>query len=333
MEYLANPNRYHQMRYRRCGKSGIELPELSLGLWHNFGDTDDFSNATLILTTAFDLGITHFDLANNYGPPYGSAEKNFGKIIQQQLKSYRDELFISTKAGYDMWEGPYGNWASRKHLIASCDQSLKRMGLEYVDLFYSHRPDPNTPIEETMHALDYIVRSGRALYIGLSRYQPQEALEAIRILKALGTPCLIHQEKYSMLNQTSALQALTMVKHENIGSIVFSPLAQGLLTNKYLRGIPSNSRAANEHSKFLQRTDITPQLVDGLNELNAIAQSRNESLAQMAINWLLADNRITSVLIGASSPKQIIENVNALQVDNFSESDLSKIDNILKKMQ
>ncbi len=326
--YQANPNRYDQMTYRRCGKSGLKLPEISLGLWHNFGGVDVFENYRAILQTAFDRGITHFDLANNYGPPAGSAEENFGIIYQKDFKPYRDELIISSKAGYLMWPGPYGEWGSRKYLIASCDASLKRMGLDYVDIFYSHRPDPNTPLEETMGALDQIVRSGKALYIGISNYQKEEAGHAIAILKKLGTPCLIHQPKYSMLERWVEGGLMDILGNEGVGCIPFSPLAQGLLSNKYLNGIPAGSRAALDHG-FLQQDVITPALVEKLKALNEIALNRNQSLAQMALAWLLKDERVTSVLIGASKVSQLEDSLECLKNKEFTNQEIAAIEHIL----
>jgi len=327
--YTANSDRYNEMLYRRCGKSGLKLPALSLGLWHNFGDVDVFSNFRSIIHRAFDLGITHFDLANNYGPPPGSAETNFGKILQQDLKPYRDELIISTKAGYDMWAGPYGEWGSRKYMLASLDQSLKRMQLDYVDIFYSHRPDPETPLEETMGALDYAVRSGKALYAGISNYPAELAAQAADILKQMGTPCLIHQPKYSMFERWVESGLLDVLAEKGMGCIAFSPLAQGLLTNKYLKGIPENSRANKAHGA-LQSGQITPEIRGKINALNEIALERNQSLAQMAIAWLLKDERITSVLIGASSVAQLEDNVRSLGNISFTEQELERIETILK---
>jgi len=318
------------MKYRRCGRSGILLPMLSLGLWHNFGDKDDFENSRKILRTAFDNGITHFDLANNYGPPYGSAERNFGKILKEDFKDVRDELIISTKAGWDMWPGPYGNFGSRKYLIASLDQSLKRMGLDYVDIFYHHRPDPDTPLEETMGALDHIVRQGKALYVGISQYSAEETEKAEKILKEMGTPLLIHQPRYSMLERWVENGLLDTLEKKGIGSIAFSPLAQGLLTTKYLHGIPADSRAAIEGG-YLDRSLITKELIEKLKKLNRIAEERGQSLAQMAIAWLLKDERITSVLIGVSRVSQLEDNLTALHKLDFSEKELKEIDAILKE--
>jgi len=328
-QYQPESNRYEQMKYRRCGNSGIQLPSISLGLWHNFGFTDNFQNAIQVIHKAFDMGITHFDLANNYGPPAGSAEENFGKILSQGLKSYRDELIISSKAGYYMWPGPYGEWGSRKNLIASCDQSLKRMGIEYVDIFYSHRYDPNTPLEETMEALNQLVRQGKALYAGISNYSPENTLKASKILRELGTPCLIHQPKYSMFERTPEKGLLDVLEKENIGCIVFSPLAQGLLTDKYLKGIPEKSRVASA-SPFLTKNNLTDENLNKIRHLNELAVQRGQSLAQMAIAWLLKDKRVTSVLIGASSPEQLIDNIGSLNKISFSKEELEQIEIILK---
>ena len=328
MEYTASERRYDKMQYRRCGKSGIKLPLLSLGLWHNFGDNDDFENARTILRTAFDNGITHFDLANNYGPPYGSAEKNFGKIFQEDFKKYRDELIISTKAGWDMWPGPYGNFGSRKYLIASLDQSLKRMGLEYVDIFYHHRPDPETPLEETMGALDQIVRQGKALYVGISQYNAEDTARAAKILKDLGTPFLIHQPRYNMMDRWVEDGLLDTLETVGLGSIVFSPLEQGILTSKYLHGIPEDSRAATEGS-YLDKSQITEEVVDQIQKLNEVADSRGQSLAQMAVAWLLKDSRVTSVLVGVSKVSQLEDNMKAIKNITFSKDELQKIDSIL----
>ena len=329
MIYSANANRYKQMKYRRCGKSGILLPEISLGLWHNFGGVDVYENYRAILRAAFDAGITHFDLANNYGPPPGSAEENFGRILKQDFHHYRDQLIISTKAGYLMWEGPYGEWGSKKYLVASLDQSLKRMGLDYVDIFYSHRPDPNTPLEETMMALDLIVRQGKALYVGISNYQKEEASKAIAILKQLGTPCLIHQPKYSMFERWAEGGLLDVLEENGVGCIPFSPLAQGLLTNKYLKGIPDDSRA-HKSSGFLQENQVTPEAVGKAQKLNEVAQQRNQTLAQLALAWLLKDKRITSVLIGVSKLQQLQDCLQAIDNTSFSSEELNKIEDILK---
>ena len=322
-------NRYAYMTYRRCGKSGVLLPAISLGLWHNFGDVDDVKVYRKTLHTAFDNGVTHFDLANNYGPPPGSAEINFGKILHTDFKNHRDELIISTKAGYKMWDGPYGEWGSKKYLISSLDQSLRRMNLDYVDIFYHHRPDPETPLEETMSALDLIVRQGKALYVGISNYKAPEAKKAIHILKKLGTPCLIHQPKYSMYERWVEDGLLDLLEKENVGCIPFSPLAQGLLTNKYLKGIPRNSRAAKAHG-FLKKDEITPGRLEQLSKLNQIAADRDQSLAQMALAWLLKDKRITSVLVGASSPKQLLDSLQCLNNPGFDKVELNAIENILQ---
>lgn len=329
MTYLANSERYTAMKYNRCGKSGIKLSAISLGLWHNFGGTDVFENCRELIHKSFDLGITHFDIANNYGPPAGSAEENFGKILKQDLLSYRDELIISTKAGYYMWPGPYGEWGSKKNLVASIDQSLKRLDLEYVDIFYHHRPDPNTPLEETMAALDLIVRQGKALYVGLSNYSAEQTKEASKILKHLGTPCLIHQPSYSMMNRKLEEGLQNVLEEEGIGTIAFKPLEQGLLTNKYLNGIPSDSRAAGQ-SKFLNTKDITEEKINKVRLLNDLANQRGQSLAQMALAWVLRGDRVTSALIGASKVSQIEDNVAALSNLEFSQEELTKIDEILK---
>jgi len=329
MTYQPSPERYKEMEYRRCGKSGLKLSALSLGLWHNFGHVNDFENSRNLIKTAFDHGITHFDLANNYGPPPGSAEENFGKILQQDFKGYRDEMVISTKAGYTMWDGPYGDWGSKKYLVSSLDQSLKRMNLEYADIFYHHRPDPETPIEETMNALDLIVRQGKALYVGLSNYRPAEAAEAIAILKQLGTPCLIHQPKYSMFERWPEDGLLDLLEQEGIGCIPFSPLAQGLLTDKYLHGIPSDSRVATS-GVFLNEEHLTAEKLAKVSALNALAEQRGQKLAHMALSWLLRDKRITSVLIGSSKPEQILDSIKALENTTFSEGELETINTILK---
>ncbi len=330
-KYEAKEDRYHKMKYRRCGKSGINLPMISLGLWHNFGDVDDFETSRAILRTAFDSGITHFDLANNYGPPYGTAEKNFGKIFAEDFKQYRDELIISSKAGYDMWPGPYGNFGSRKYLIASLDQSLQRMGLDYVDVFYHHRPDPDTPLEETMGALDQIVRSGKALYVGVSNYPSDRTAKAAAILKEMGTPFLIHQPRYNMIDRwVEEDKLLDTLEKVGVGSIVFSPLQQGILTDKYLHGIPENSRAALE-SGHLQKKQITPEVVAQVQQLNEIAANRDQTLAQMAVAWLLKDKRVTSVLVGVSKVKQLEDNIAALDNLEFSSAELENIENILQK--
>lgn len=327
--YKANESRYDSMTYRRCGRSGIQLPAISLGLWHNFGSVDVFNNFIKIAHTAFDNGITHFDLANNYGPVYGSAEENFGRILKKGLGSYRDELLISTKAGYDMWSGPYGNWGSRKYLMASLDQSLKRMGLDYVDIFYSHRPDPETPIEETMGALADIVRQGKALYVGISNYNAEQTEKALAILKAHRVPCLIHQARYSILDRWTEPELLPLLEEKGVGMIAFSPLAQGLLTNKYLHGIPENSRAAKP-TGHLQREQITDDKINKIRQLNDLAIQRGQTLAEMALAWLLKDNRVTSVLIGASSVNQLLDNLKALQNMQFTTEEKELIEKILK---
>ena len=316
------------MQYRRCGNSGVMLPVISLGLWHNFGHVDQLENSASILKLAFDSGITHFDLANNYGPPPGSAEENFGKLLGRDFRGYRDEMIISTKAGYTMWEGPYGDWGSKKYLVSSLDQSLKRMNVDYVDIFYHHRPDPNTPLEETMAALDLIVRQGKALYAGISNYRPEEAAKAITILKELGTPCLIHQPKYSMYERWVEDGLLDLLGAEGIGCIPFSPLAQGLLTDKYLTGVPSDSRAAKAHGA-LQQDQITDKKRIQLNKLNDIAKKREQKLAQMALSWILKDERVTSVLVGASRPEQLADSLKCLDYTSFSPEELSEIEEIL----
>ena len=327
--YLPEINRYSSMEYRRCGKSGLKLPVLSLGLWHNFGDVDVFENFRKIVWKAFDSGITHFDLANNYGPPPGSAEKNFGLILKSDLKGYRDEMIISTKAGYEMWPGPYGEWGSRKYLISSLDQSLKRMQLDYVDIFYSHRLDPDTPLEETMGALDQAVRSGKALYAGISNYPAEMTVRASQILKEMGTPCLIHQPRYSMFERWVENGLLDALGSAGIGCIAFSPLAQGLLTNRYLGGIPADSRAGKPHG-YLKSSQITPEVLAKIRSLNEMAEGRGQSLARMAIAWLLKDARVTSVLIGASSVAQLEDNLLALKNTGFSSDELGKIEKIVK---
>jgi len=324
--YLPQENRYNTMTYNRSGKWGLKLPAVSLGLWHNFGGVDEFENGRRIMHRAFDLGITHFDLANNYGPPPGSAEENFGKILKQDFKAYRDELIISTKAGYLMWPGPYGEWGTRKYLLSSLDQSLKRMGLEYVDIFYSHRPDMDTPLEETMMALDQAVRSGKALYVGISNYSAEMTREASRILKELGTPCLIHQPKYSMFVRWVEDELLDVLEEEGIGCISFSPLAQGLLSDKYIHGIPEGSRATRE--VFLKKEHVDSAL-DKIVKLNNIAKNRGQSLAQLALAWVLKDKRITSVLVGASSATQIEDNVNTLNNITLNQVELDAIEEIL----
>jgi L-glyceraldehyde 3-phosphate reductase len=317
------------MEYRRCGRSGLLLPAVSLGLWHNFGGVDTLENCRNILHLAFDSGITHFDLANNYGPPPGSAEENFGRILEQDFHGYRDQLIISTKAGYYMWPGPYGEWGSKKYLVSSLDQSLQRMGLDYVDIFYHHRPDPNTPLEETMAALDLIVRQGKALYVGFSNYQAEEAAKAIQILKQLGTPCLIHQPKYSMFERWVEGGLLDVLEKEGVGCIPFSPLAQGLLTNKYLKGIPPDSRAAKP-TGFLQESAVTEQTVGKIRKLNEMAVKREQTLAQMALAWILKDKRITSVLIGVSKPEQVTDSLQCFRNTWFSPEELQAIEDILR---
>ena len=327
MEYRANEARYNLMKYNRCGQSGLLLPAISLGLWHNFGGVDNFDNSRAIICRAFDLGITYFDLANNYGPPPGSAEENFGKILKNDLSVYRDELIISTKAGYLMWPGPYGEWGSRKNLLASLDQSLKRMGIDYVDIFYSHRPDPDTPLPETMMALDFAVRSGKALYAGISNYPPDMTKKAVNILKKLGTPCLIHQPRYSMFDRWVEDGLLDLLEDEGIGCIPFSPLAQGLLTDRYINGIPSGSRASREI--FLKKENVAA-VHDKILRLNAIAVKRGQSLAQMALAWIMKDKRITSVLIGASSVEQLEDNVRMLDNCQFTTDELIRIEEELR---
>jgi L-glyceraldehyde 3-phosphate reductase len=330
MSYTPSGTRYDSMLYNRCGRSGLLLPAISLGLWHNFGDVDDLKNSRHIIRHAFDSGITHFDLANNYGPPPGSAEENFGGILKKDFPGYwRDEMIISTKAGYTMWPGPYGDWGSRKYLISSLDQSLQRMDLEYVDIFYSHRPDPNTPLEETMMALDHIVKSGKALYVGISNYKAIEARRAFEILQRLGTPCLIHQPKYSMFERWVEDGLLDVLEEYGVGCIPFSPLAQGLLTDKYLKGVPEGSRASKEHG-FLKAKEITPHKLEKISRLNEIAKRRGQSLAQMALSWLLKDKRITTVLIGVSSVEQLSNNLACLKNTDYSESELQEIEQILR---
>ena len=327
MTYSAVPSRYEAMVYRRVGRSGLKLPAISLGFWHNFGDDTAHDTKRAIARTAFDHGIAHFDLANNYGPPPGSAEEAFGTLYQQDFKPYRDEMIISSKAGYLMWDGPYGEWGSRKNLIASCDQSLKRMGLDYVDIFYSHRFDPDTPLEETMGALDYIVRSGRALYVGISSYNSEQTREAVAILKELGTPCVIHQPSYSMLNRWVEEDGLKDTLDDlGVGSIVFSPLAQGLLTSRYLGGVASDSRAAQ--GNFLTRAGIDEVLIGHLNRLTDLAQTRGQSLAQMALAWVLRGERITSALIGASRPEQVVDCAGAVGNLDFTADELAVIDEL-----
>jgi len=317
------------MQYRRCGRSGLMLPAISLGLWHNFGHVDELKNSRKMLRLAFDSGITHFDLANNYGPPPGSAEENFGAILKKDFQSHRDELIISTKAGYLMWDGPYGNWGSKKYLVSSLDQSLRRMDLDYVDIFYHHRPDPETPLEETMGTLDLIVRQGKALYAGISNYHPEEAAKAFSILRRLGTPCVIHQPKYSMFERWVENEGLLdLLEREGVGCIPFSPLAQGLLTNKYLDGIPKNSRAAKEHG-FLQEREITEDKLQKIRSLNQLAEQRKQTLAQMALAWILKDHRITSVLVGVSSPEQLEDLLGSLENIEFTAEELNAIEEVL----
>jgi L-glyceraldehyde 3-phosphate reductase len=328
MNYLANSGRYEGIKYNRCGESGLLLPPVSLGLWHNFGGIDVYEKGREIALDAFDKGITHFDLANNYGPPAGSAEENFGRMLKNDLHPYRDELIISSKAGYAMWPGPYGEWGSKKYLVASLDQSLNRMGLDYVDIFYSHRPDPDTPLEETMETLDLIRRQGKALYIGLSNYDTGQTKVAVHILESLGTRCLIHQPKYSMFNRWVEGELLDLLESKGIGCIPFSPLAQGLLTNKYIQGIPEDSRAAKAHG-FLKKSEITDDVLQKVRLLNELAGERDQSLAQMALSWLIKDKRITSVLIGASSVKQLNENLQCLENTGFSTAELERIEKIL----
>ncbi|MFY0628132.1 MAG: L-glyceraldehyde 3-phosphate reductase [Reichenbachiella sp.] len=328
MSYQASEDRYNKMNYRKCGNSGLKLPELSLGLWHNFGGVDVYENGLEMVKYAFDHGITHFDLANNYGPPPGSAEENFGKMMAADMKPYRDEMVISTKAGYHMWNGPYGDWGSRKYILSSLDQSLNRMGLEYVDIFYSHRPDPETPIEETVLALDHTVRQGKALYVGISNYRTDQMLSAIELFEELKTPFVIHQPKYSMFERWVEESLLDALKKHGVGCIPFSPLAQGLLTEKYLKGIPSNSRAARS-TGFLQKDQVTNERIDQVSKLKEIADKRNQSISQMAIAWLLRHEVVTSVLIGASSVKQLQQNLLSLDNKSFSTEELKQIEEIL----
>jgi L-glyceraldehyde 3-phosphate reductase len=323
--HRPDPGRYDgRMEYRRCGRSGLQLPAISLGLWHNFGDDKPLEVQRAILRRAFDLGVTHFDLANNYGPPYGAAELNFGRILREDLRPYRDELVISTKAGWDMWPGPYGDLGSRKYLLASLDQSLQRMGLDYVDIFYSHRPDPDTPLEETMGALDSAVRAGKALYVGISSYGAERTEEAVRILRELGTPLLIHQPSYSMLNRWIEWDLVDVLEREGVGAIAFSPLAQGMLTGKYLNGVPEGSRAAQD--KSLDRAMLSEENIERIRALNAIAGERGQSLAQMAIAWILRDPRVTSALVGASSVTQLEDSLGALRNLEFADDELRRID-------
>ncbi len=328
MTYVADPHRYQTMTYRRCGRSGIRLPAVSLGLWHNFGGVDTLENGRALVRRAFDLGITHFDLANNYGPPPGSAEETFGTILKFDLQPYRDELIISSKAGYYMWPGPYGEWGSRKYLVASLDQSLRRMGIDYVDIFYHHRPDPDTPLEETMSALDFIVRSGRALYAGISSYTAEQTREAARILRDLGTPCLIHQPKYNMLDRWIEGDLLETLTEQGIGCIVFSPLAQGILTDRYTDGIPADSRAGKEHG-FLRRDEVTESRILLVRKLTAVARERGQTLAQMAVAWTLRSDVVTSSLIGASRISHVEDAVAAVSGAAFSDEEIRHIDSIL----
>ncbi|PKP52172.1 MAG: L-glyceraldehyde 3-phosphate reductase [Bacteroidetes bacterium HGW-Bacteroidetes-1] len=329
-KFIADSGRYKTMKYNRCGKSGLLLPAISLGLWHNFGHVDSFNTARDIIRSAFNQGVTHFDLANNYGPPAGSAEEVFGSILKSDLASYRDEMIITTKAGYGMWNGPYGEWGSRKYLVASLNQSLKRMGLDYVDIFYSHRFDPNTPLEETMMALDYMVRSGKALYAGISNYSPEQTKNAIEILNKLGTPCLIHQGRYSMIDRTLENGLLDVLEENGVGFVAYSPLAQGILTDRYLKGIPSDSRASKAF--FLKPENITPQLMEKVDALNEIAMQRGQTLAQMATAWLQRDSCVTSVIVGVSSVKQLDDNIEALKNIAFSDEEKTKIQEIIETM-
>jgi L-glyceraldehyde 3-phosphate reductase len=331
MSYTADTNRYETMQYRRCGRSGLKLPSVSLGLWHNFGVIDDYEKCRTVVHTAFDNGITHFDLANNYGPPPGGAEQTFGKIFHQDLKPYRDEIIVSTKAGYGMWPGPYGEWGSKKYLVSSLDQSLKRMGLEYVDIFYHHRPDPETPLEETMGALDLIVRQGKALYVGISNYSAAETQKAIEVLNSLGTPLLIHQAKYSMLVRWVEEGLLDVLSKNGVGCIAFSSLAQGILTSKYLNGIPMDSRAASARGNgAIESNVLTEEILSKVRRLNEIAQNRRQSMAQMALAWILKDQRMTSVIIGASKAEQVIDSIQSLKNYQFTSDELNAIEGILK---
>ncbi|MGJ7469457.1 L-glyceraldehyde 3-phosphate reductase [Kosakonia cowanii] len=332
MVYLADPARYEKMAYNRCGESGLKLPLVSLGLWHNFGDATLLETSRQLLRHAFDLGITHFDLANNYGPPPGSAESNFGRIMQEDFRPYRDELIISSKAGYTMWDGPYGDWGSRKYLVASLDQSLRRMGIEYVDIFYHHRPDPETPLKETMRALDHLVRQGKALYVGLSNYPAAQAREAFEILNDLGTPCLIHQPKYSLFERWVESELLDLLQEKGVGSIAFSPLAGGQLTDRYLQGIPADSRAASG-SRFLNPDQLTEEKLATVRALNAVAGRRGQKLSQMALAWVLRGERVTSVLIGASKTSQLDDAVGMLANRAFSAQECEEIDAILAGTQ
>lgn len=330
MAYQASPGRYAYMEYRRCGHSGLKLPAISLGLWHNFGRNDDYERCRSILHTAFDSGITHFDLANNYGPPPGGAEEMFGRILKQDFTPYRDELIISTKAGWPMWPGPYGDFGSKKYLMASLDQSLKRMGLEYVDIFYHHRPDPETPIEESMAALDLMVRQGKALYVGISSYSAEQTATAVKVLKSMGTPMLIHQPRYSLMDRWVEAGLLDVLEEEGVGCITFSSLEQGLLTNKYLNGIPQDSRAASERGNgAIDASRITPEMIARIQQLNEVAIQRNQTLAQMSLAWILKDKRITSVIIGASKPEQVLDSVQCLRNYKYSSEELHAIDQIV----
>jgi L-glyceraldehyde 3-phosphate reductase len=330
MNYTASPQRYQEMEYRRCGKSGLKLPALSLGLWHNFGGIDNFENARTILKLAFDSGVTHIDLANNYGPPAGSAEETFGQVFKKDFKPYRDEMVITTKAGFYMWEGPYGEWGSKKYLVSSLDQSLKRMGLDYVDIFYHHRPDPETPLEETMSALDLIVRQGKALYAGISNYSAADTEKAAKILKELGTPCIIHQAKYSMFDRWVEGGLLDVLEANGAGCVAFSPLAQGLLSNKYIKGIPADSRAASGRGNgAIEEGRITEENVHKVIKLNQLAEKRGQNLAQMALSWILKDPRITSVILGVSKPQQLTDSLECLKNTSFDDTELQEINSIL----
>jgi L-glyceraldehyde 3-phosphate reductase len=330
MSYTADSERYNEMEYRRCGRSGLKLPAISLGLWHNFGAIDDLETCRSIIHTAFDNGITHFDLANNYGPPVGSAETTFGNILSQDLRSYRDEMIISSKAGWGMWPGPYGDWGSKKYLTASLDQSLKRMGLDYVDIFYHHRPDPGTPIEETMQTLDLMVRQGKALYVGISSYTAEQTRTAVEVLESLGTPMLIHQPKYSMFERWVEDGLLDVLEEKGVGCITFSSLAQGLLTNKYLNGIPAGSRAASHRGNgAIEESAVSEQTINKVRQLNVMAEKRGQSMAQMALAWVLKDPRITSVIIGASKPAQVTDSIKAMKNYSFTQDELQQINNIL----
>lgn len=332
MSYTAQSDRYQSMQYRRCGRSGLKLPAVSLGLWHNFGAIDDYAKCRSIVHKAFDYGITHFDLANNYGPPPGAAEETFGKIFKQDLEPHRDEIIISSKAGWPMWPGPYGDWGSKKYLVASLDQSLKRMGLDYVDIFYHHRPDPETPLEETMKTLDLIVRQGKALYVGISSYSADETQRAIDILNELGTPLLIHQPKYSMLVRSVEEGLLDVLEKNGVGCIAFSSLAQGILTNKYLNGIPADSRAASTRGNgALEKNALTEQIISKVRQLNQVAQQRGQSMAQMALAWVLKDPRITSLIVGASRPEQVEDSIKCLNNYSFSGGELNAIEEILSE--